>query len=159
MSACWLCLFVAACAAAKDKQESERHGSSIHKAGSGMIYADSSDCNRVMKITDSGDGTTEFKCFRIGFIDSLALGKATDKKDLEAGTYFQYKVDKDWKLLVNGDSLSTVFFEPLVKKEGHRTEGILVFEVPVHSIADTLVYHDSFGSWGLQQLIISRTNN
>jgi hypothetical protein len=133
----------------------EMHQAQIQKEGAGMIYVDKISCSSVMRNEDSVGSNTSFRCFRVGFIDSLTIAKATDKKSLDAGKYYQYDMQKDWVALVNGDSLRPVFYQPRQRMENHRYEGILVFEVPRDKEPDTLVYADSYSSWGTQVIIIN----
>jgi hypothetical protein len=144
-----------ACNTKKQNEVPEKHAVQIEKEGAGMIYVDKISCSSVIQSTDSAGSDTGFRCFRVGFIDSLAAAKAADKKSLATGKYYQYDMQKDWTILVNGDSVKPVFYQPRQRIENHRYEGILVFEIPKDKRADTLIYGDSYGAWGTQQIIIN----
>ena len=143
-----------ACNSARSNIVAEMHQAQIQKEGIGMMYVDKISCSSVIRSED-GAGNTSFRCFRVGFIDSLAVAKATDKKSLDAGKYYLYDMQKDWVALVNGDSSMPVFYQPRQRLENHRNEGILVFEAPRDKEPDTLVYADSYSSWGTQRIIIN----
>lgn len=146
-------IWLSACNSAKSNIVTEVHQAQVHKEGQGMIYVDEISCSSVMRSIDSNDGSSSFYCFRVGFIDSLAVAKAIDKKSLDAGKYYQYDMQKDWVALVNGDSSLPVFYQPRQRIENHRHEGILVFEVDKEP--DTLIYTDSYSTWGKQSIIIN----
>ena len=148
-------LTIAACNSKKKIEIKENHEGQVQKEGTGMIYVDNISCNSVMQGSDSAGSNSAFQCFRVGFIDSLVVAKAADKKSLEAGKYYQYDVQNDWTILVNGDSVKPVFYQPRQRVENHRYEGILVFEITGSEKNDTLIYNDSFGTWGTQQIIIN----
>lgn len=130
----------------------EAHEAYVMHRGSGMIYLDRVDCKRVMQ---EGEASGVFHCYKLGFVDSLVTAKPKDKSDEKAGKYFQYDMQRDWVAISGGDTLRPVFFEPVLRHELHRTEGILVFESLNGKAPDTLIYTDSFGSWGTQQFIIT----
>jgi len=148
-------IWLSACNSAKSNIVTEQHQVQIQKEGTGVIYIDKISCSSVIRSEDTAGSKTSFRCFRVGFIDSLAIAKATDKKSLDAGKYYQYDMQNDWVALVNGDSTRPVFYHPRQRMENHRNEGILVFEVPRDKEPDTLVYADSYSSWGTQIIIIN----
>jgi len=148
-----ICL--SACNSAKSNMVTEIHQAQIQKEGIGMIYVDEVPCRTVIQNEDSAGSFTAFHCFRVGFIDSLTVAKAPDKKSLETGKYYEYDMQKDWTMLVNKDSLKAVFYQTRQKMESHRYEGILVFEIPKDKVPDKLIYVDSYSTWGVQQLIIN----
>ena len=147
-------IWLSACTSAQSSMLVEEHEAQIQREGAGMIYIDKIPCSTIIQSEDS-DGTTSFHCYRVGFIDSLAFGKAADKKSLDAGKYYQYDMQRDWVALINGDSSRPVFYQPRQRLENHRYEGVLVFEIPKDNEPDTLVYADSYGSWGTQTIIIN----
>lgn len=148
-------VFTASRNAKKQNEPQEMHLIQVHKQGEGMIYLDKISSRSVMRDVDSIGSNTSFRCFRVGFIDSLAVAKAADKRSLDAGKYYQYDMQKDWVALINGDSSRPVFYQPRQRMENHRYEGILVFEVPLNKEPDTLVYTDSYSSWGKKVIIIN----
>lgn len=150
-----LMLFCLACNAKQDKQVAERHAVEINSEGRGMIYADRTDCRTVLQEVDTVNSETVFHCFRIGFFDSLSVAKATDQSSLEEGRYYQYEMEHDWRILVNGDTVKPVFYQPRQKLQVQRNEGVMVFEVPKTKQIDTLLYNDSRGEWGTKKIIIN----
>ena len=145
-------------AAKKETGLKEIHNAEIRDRSGGLMYVDRVSCDAVLQEQDTAGSNTEFHCYLVGFVDSSVVAKAADKQSEEAGKYFQYKMDKDWSVLVNGDSTKPVFFQPKNKHENHRNEGVIVFEVPKNKTQDTLVYNDSYGSWSTQEIIISSNN-
>jgi len=148
-------IWFSACNSAKSNVVAEKHQAQIHKEGEGLIYVDEVSCKTVILDEDSAGSLTSFHCFRVGFIDSLAVAKAQDKKSIETVKYYQYDMQNDWTALINGDSSKPVFYQPRQRIENHRYEGILVFEIPKDKTPDRLIYSDSYGTWGVQQLIIN----
>jgi hypothetical protein len=146
--------WLVSCSSAQSTMLTEKHEAQVQREGIGMIYTDNIPCSSVIR-TENGDGSSSFHCFRVGIIDSLAVAKPADKKSLEAGKYYQYDLQNDWVALINGDSTRPVFYQPRQRMENHRYEGILVFEIPKDKVADTLVYTDSYSSWGTQLIIIN----
>jgi hypothetical protein len=145
-------IVVAGCGSSASGIPREQHQAAVHSVGAGMIYVDKIDCQRVMRAKD-GEAVV-FHCFQIGFIDSLVIARARDKADEDAGKYFQYDMQYDWMAIVDGDTLRPVYFETKLRRENHRNECVLVFEHGGEA-PDTLLYNDSFSSWGTQQFIIS----
>jgi hypothetical protein len=135
-----------------DREMNERHWAEVKMQGVGMIYVDEVSCSSVLSEVDSSKGETGFHCYRVGFVDSLPA-KAKDKKDLERGKYYQYDIYRDWVALINGDSVRPVFYQPMIKREINKEEGVLVFEIIKNKKPDTLVYNDSYGPWGRQVII------
>ncbi|MBL7740732.1 MAG: hypothetical protein JNK14_16050 [Chitinophagaceae bacterium] len=150
-------MIIAACTnsdeAVMENETREKHEVEIHSKEAGMMYVDRISCNAVMWQADSNGKV--FQCYVTGFIDSLSVANATGKKDIETGKYYQYDVQNDWVMLKNGDSVSPVFFQPRQRLERHRYEGVLVFENKDDNDPDTLIYRDSYGLWGTQQVIIN----
>lgn len=133
----------------------EKHEAQVQSTGAGMIYADKIACDAVMRNTDS-NRTGVFHCYLVGFIDSLGIAKAQDKKTLETGKYYQFDVQNDWVAMIQGDSVMPVFYQPKQRLESHRNEGVLVFETKDGKGPDTLIYKgSSTNGWEPQQLIIN----
>lgn len=128
------------------------HWAEIRNKGIGMIYIDKVDCNTALEKADTIGNLTRFHCYKIGFIDSMPA-QPIDKKQIEIEKYFQYEMYKDWIALVEGDSIQSVFYQSAIKKEKQKEEGVLVFEIDKNKQVDTLVYTDSYGSWGIQVII------
>jgi hypothetical protein len=132
----------------------ETHQAQVRRERTGMIYIDEIPCNNLVR-EDTIDGNYCFRCYTVGFVDSLLLESATGKKTTKTGKYFQYDVQHDWTALVDGDSVKPVFFHPKQVFKEYRNEGILVFETLLNKKPDLLLYNDSYGSWGAQQFRIS----
>jgi hypothetical protein len=132
----------------------EIHQVQVQREGIGAIYVDEIPCNAVVR-QDSTDDNYCFRCYAVGFVDSLLLANATGKKTTETGKYFQYDMQYDWTALVNGDSVKPVFFHVKQGFKEYRQEGVLVFETPRNKKPDLLLYNDSYGPWGAQQFSIS----
>lgn len=132
----------------------EKHQWQVNRQGIGMLYADKIPCKAVMQNSNS-DGDFHFQCYLVGFTDSIPAAKEMDKKELDLSKYFEYDMQNDWKALIQGDSVAVTFFQPKQKREKNRFEGILVFETASSETPDTLVYTDSNGSWGTQQLVLN----
>jgi hypothetical protein len=132
----------------------EVHQAQVRNKGTGMIYVDEIPCNTMMR-ENTSNGKYCFRCYTVGFVDSLLLANATGKKNTETGKYFQYDMQYDWTALVNGDSVKPIFFHLKQGFKEYRHEGVLVFETSRNKKPDLLLYNDSYGSWGAQQFSIS----
>ncbi len=123
------------------------------------LYVDRVD-NRVVMQTDSV-AQKNFCSFRIGVADSSWTTAATSvsgrRSVIEKERYFQYTMQNDWKALAGGDTLLAVFFQEKPAPGSLAKEGVIVFETPSGKKPDTLIYRDSFGTWGTQ--IMSLTEN
>ena len=129
-----------------------KHQAEVKNTGGGRLYADRISNGAFMKTMDTDKQSTEFVSYKIGFEDSaLILNREARQKK---GKYIQYDMENDWKALINGDSLSPVFMQPLVKKNVEMDESILVFEVPVNQEPDTLIYSDSFNGYELRKIVL-----
>jgi hypothetical protein len=118
-----------------------------------QLYLDRLDNRAVLAKADTA-GPTTFCSFLVGLRDSLFL---TDGKRLqERVKYLQYDMQRDWTVLVGGDSLKPVFFQEKPHLDGLLREGALVFEIPRGRRADTLIYRDTYGDWGTQLFILNQ---
>jgi len=147
-------LGMAAChTAGAEKKIQTLHLAVVTQPGA-MLYVDKVDNKRVMKEEKSIDNK-HFVSYKVGFYDSTLV---TDKKKQEeVGLYYQYKMSYDWKAIVNGDSLSPVFFQPVTTLNNQVKEGILVFELPADKQPDTLVYNDASGTWNTRIIELKAT--
>jgi hypothetical protein len=136
----------------------EKHLAQVQREGNGMIYVDEIPCSTMME-TDTTNSSTCFRCYVVGFIDSIAVTNTNTKENTEAGRYYQFNMQYDWTALVNKDSLKPVFYQPKQVLQGYRHEGILVFETLKDARPARLLYSDSYGSWGTQQFIISHSKS
>jgi hypothetical protein len=116
------------------------------------LYLDRLD-NRVVLANVDTAGPTTFCSFLVGMRDSLFL--ADGKRVQEREKYLQYDMQRDWTVIVGGDSLKPVFFQEKAHLDGLSREGALVFEVPRGQRADTLVFRDTYGDWGTQVFILN----
>ena len=127
------------------------HWAEVNNPALGSLYADEVDPTRIMQTIDSG--STKFVAYKIGLREDRS---ADDKRYvLDRGKYLQYDMQRDWSLKAKADSFSAVHFQPVVKKIAQVDEGILIFEIPAGTTPDTLIYHDSFGGWGIQKMILN----
>ncbi len=127
----------------------EKHQAAVKRPGT-MLYVDRADNRMVMQATPGS--ANDFSSFRIGWTDSLtALGANREKE-----RYFQYRMQQDWRALVNGDTLYPVFFQEKPGLNQQLKEGVIVFENAQGVQPDTLVYRDSFGNWGTQIFVLNR---
>ena len=117
-----------------------------------VLYLDRLD-NRVVLAKADTTGPTTFCSFLVGLKDSLFL---TDGKRLqEREKYLQYDMQRDWTVLMGGDSLKPVFYQQKTHLDGLVREGALVFEIPKGRQIDTLIYRDTYGDWGTQLFVLS----
>lgn len=116
-----------------------------------LLYLDKVSNSVVMK-TETRSGGTFFCSYLVGLQDSMVMDQA---RQVASQRYFEYDMSRDLKLLVRGDSIAPVFFQPIPKLNNLVKEGIVVFELPKNSLADTLVYRDSFGDWGTQLVMLN----
>ena len=146
-------LFCAACGSTSSKAGAklQEHWAEVNNPALGVLYVDQADPFRVMQVIDSGN--TTFIAYKVGLRD--LNGQLNNKQKQERGKYLQYDLPRDWSLRVQRDSFAPVFFQPVVKTIEQEDEGILVFEIPSGLNPDTLIYHDSFGGWGIQKIILS----
>lgn len=130
------------------------HYLQIQERGVGCIYVDKTEPGSVLADVKQLNGQTRFCAFKVGFEDSVLL--ADRQKQLNQGKYYQYDMEKDWVLLAQGDSIRPVFYQPAVQRTPQLNEGVLVFEVPAGSNADTLYYNDSWGFWGRHIILLNK---
>lgn len=151
MGVCWL--QVGCHTPSLPEEKPEHHLAMVVQRGE-VLYVDRVDSRMVMTVHPGSGDPKDFHSFLIGWRDSLP---GTDKKKIGQMTkYFQYDMQRDWVALVKGDSVYPVFFQEKPELDGRVKEGILVFELPAGLQPDTLVYKDSFGSWGTQLLALNR---
>jgi hypothetical protein len=116
------------------------------------LYIDRLD-NRVVLQRQDSTGPTTFCSFLVGWRDSLPAGDAKRSQDKEK--YIQYRMQQDWMAIVGGDTLKPVFFQERPHLDDQLREAAVVFEIPRGSRADTLVYRDTWGDWGVQVFILN----
>lgn len=127
----------------------ERHLAVLHKNGADL-YIDRIDSRRVMK----ADSNETYVAYKIGFTDSLQGDK---KFEQERNVYYDFRMANDWKAVVENDTLSPVFFQPLTGLNNMNKEGVLVFELPAGKHPHVLVYDDTFGNWQKQIIALNPT--
>jgi len=119
----------------------------------GRISVDSvSNHTMLENETTDGEDSTDFYSFRISIEDSTVNGHS----DVELNKYFQYQMQKDWVLLLKGDTIPAVFFHPVQNLNSFIREAVVVFELPHNEAADTLIYNDSYGTWGSQLILLNK---
>jgi hypothetical protein len=116
------------------------------------LYLDRLDNRAVLQHADT-TGQTTFCSFLVGWRDSL---KVTDaKRVMEKEKYIQYSMQRDWSAIIAGDTLRPVFLQEKPYLDGELREMALVFEIPGNYHADTLVYRDTYGTWGTQVFVLT----
>ena len=125
---------------------SKPHWLSVNNPAGDRLYIDSVPASAAITTLGAGDANTSFRCFVVGFEKKKI---AQDDKEKKAWQYFlQYQMPQQWAALVDGDSLSTVYYEPRVKVQEQRDECLLVFEVPKSRPISAFVFRDSIYAWG-----------
>lgn len=129
----------------------QTHWAEVKNPALGLLYVDKAEPKQVMQAIDSA--STQFVAYKVGWRDEIL---STDNKYKEQkGKYLQYDMPRDWALKVQLDSFTPVFSQPVIKTVLQKDETILVFEIPMGVTPDTLIYHDSFGGWGTQKIILN----
>ena len=130
--------------------DTKKHWVEVPDKGVGVLYIDPVPSEKLLRVKEGSN--SKFISYRVGVRDERAI---TDGRAIREKTkYMQYRIQDDWKLMLQQDSVKPVFFQPSVKTEYHTDEGILVFEIPSGSVPDTLIYNDSYGTWGIQKIIL-----
>lgn len=137
-----LCLLVLyACNNASGTKKTVTHWAAINYKKGKLIYADAVQSGSVMQRTKSDEiNNDSFFCYKISLIDSTLHEQ---KEDLERNKYFDYEMQKNWVVLLNGDSVHAVFFQLMIKKNKMLQEGVLVFELPSTAKPDSLIYRNT----------------
>jgi hypothetical protein len=152
---CGVVVMSAALAACQQRHatasEGPRHLVTADKRGE-MLYVDRLDNRAILQREDS-TGSTHFCSFLVGWRDSLPASDPKRAEDKEK--YIQYHMQQDWTVLAGGDSLKPVFLQEKPHMDDQLREAALVFEIPRGSRADTLVYRDTWGDWGVQVFILN----
>jgi hypothetical protein len=129
--------------------------SSVHMAeirsGESSLYVDPADNRLVMNISEERAGSSGFYSYRVGFRDRSL---PAPEHEHERRKYFDYDMQRDWRLVAGGDSIAPVFFQPVPGLDKLTREGVLVFEIPTGIVPEALVYHDTFGDWGKQLIVL-----
>ena len=129
----------------------QKHAVEIQKKGIGWIYLDRVS-NEVVMLKNGGDSNSNhFVSIKVGFKDDNLIADRSVAK--ERGLYYQYGMEKDWVALVQSDSITPVFYQPLEQRMQQLHEGILVFEISQGRFPDTLCYKDALGIWGKQMVV------
>lgn len=149
-------LLLVACQNRSTPTRPRKHLAQLNRPGS-ALYVDRVDNGMVME-TDSATQKS-FSCFLIGISDSTAgiAGTSVGERQrlVEKERYFQYTIQNDWKALAGGDTLLAVFFQEKPASGSLVKEGVIVFETPPGKKPNTLIYRDSFGTWGTQILSLT----
>jgi hypothetical protein len=117
-----------------------------------LLYLDRLDNRAVLQMADTS-GATTFCSFLVGWKDSLLTTTPQKRQDREK--YIQYGMQKDWTVVMGGDSLRPVFLQEKPGPDPQVKEAALVFEVPRGHRVDTLVFRDSFSAWGTQIFVLN----
>lgn len=116
------------------------------------LYMDRLNNRTVLQQADT-TGATTFCSFLIGWRDSLPGIDA--KRTQEKEKYIQYSMQNDWTAVVAGDSVKPVFLQEKPYLNGNLREMALVFETLRNRRLDTLVYRDTYGTWGTQVFVLN----
>jgi len=151
---CLLTLAMAGCVGnntgAISLQKQKPHLAEIKMEGA-ELYVDEVDNRMVLRETENRQGRSVFRSYLVGVRESVP----TDTKQQAAGRrYFDYDMQHDWKMILNGDSLAPVFFQPKPTLNGGTKEGVMVFEIPGDKTPDALVYVGGAGSRGRQLILL-----
>jgi hypothetical protein len=130
----------------------KEHWIEITRPSVGAMYIDSIPLQSVMKVSKNKEPDQKFKAYLIGFSDSVVLKDKADQ--INRNKYYQYDLQHDWTAITGGQELKPAFYQPRTSIADGLHEGIIVFELSENRHPDTLVYTDSFGSWGKQKFIL-----
>ena len=133
-------------------QPGKQHWIEVTRPSVGAMYIDSIPPQSVMKVIEDKERYQKFKAYLIGFSDSVVLKDKADQ--ISRNRYYQYDLQHDWTAMTGGQELKPAFYQPRTSITDGLHEGIIVFELSGDSYPDTLVYADSFGSWGKQKFIL-----
>ncbi|MBW7892075.1 MAG: hypothetical protein H3C48_13845 [Chitinophagaceae bacterium] len=133
-------------------QQGKQHWIAVTRPSVGAMYIDSIPLQSVMKVTEDKKPYQKFKAYLIGFSDSVVLRDKSDQ--ISRNRYYQYDLQHDWAAITGGQELKPVFYQPRTSLTDGLHEGIIVFELNGNNHPDTLIYTDSFGSWGKQKFIL-----
>lgn len=148
-----LILLISACHSVTATPEAPVHHQAMINRPGESIYLDRVSNASVMKETIGSGAGTRFCSFLVSWQDSAV---STDKdRQRTREKYFQYDMQKDWVALVKGDSLYPVFFQERPGLNQQFKEGIMVFELPRDVTPDSLIYKDSFGTWGKRLFVLN----
>jgi hypothetical protein len=136
-------------------QEARAHHLAEIVHADAMLYVDEVRNDLVLQQTEPA-GATAFCSYRVGI---EAHGRKDTQQETARQKYFEYEMQQDWKLVLNGDSIAPVFFHPMVRLNKAVREGVMVFEVPAGSVPHALVYDDTSGDWGKQLIILNNPKN
>lgn len=141
---------IVACHTSPDaKTAPKRHQANVSMKGA-SLYIDRINCRPAADSTSTSPKI--LVSFLVGVTDS---SKSPERHGaITRELYMQYKMDKDWVAVVNGDSIRSVYAQHHPGPDTQKEEEVLVFEVPAGQQPDTLVYTDSFGSWGTQIVVL-----
>jgi hypothetical protein len=130
----------------------QRHWIEITQAGVGILYLDTVPSKNV--VTTEIGNTSKYVSFLFGVSDSVFKIRK-DREAAEDGKYYNYAIERDLFAISGPDTLKPVFFHPKIELSQQTHESVIVFELPQSTILDTLVYNDSYGSWGIKKFILN----
>jgi hypothetical protein len=129
----------------------QKHTAEIQKKGIGCIFLDRVSNAMILKENLGDSNSNRFVSIKVGFKDDNLIADRSVAK--ERGLYYQFGMEKDWVALVQNDSITPVFYQPLEQRMQQLHEGILVFEISQGRFPDTLCYKDALGIWGKQMVV------
>lgn len=149
-----LTVLLFSCSHSKDvtKEFKQLHWIEISRPSVGSLYIDSVPLQTVINLAETPNANGKFKAYLIGFVDSVPV---TDKETIiNRNKYYQYDMQNNWESVAGENVSSAVFYQPRISINGLVNEGVIVFESNEGRHPDTLIYADSFGSWGKQKFIL-----
>lgn len=143
----------AGCTSSKNQNmpEVERHWIELSRPSVGVMYIDTIPLTAIMKVDDEAEMNKKFKAYLVGFRDSSSV--VNKEVEVEKNRYFEFGMQNDWGAVVDGIQVNPAFYQSKTMVSNKVREGIMVFET-MGINPDTLIYNDSFGSWGLQKFIL-----
>lgn len=144
-----------ACDANTDSEDKRgaKHWMEIHRPSVGYMYVDSVAIESIMDRGENKEDIREhFKAYLVGFVDSVS---SSDKEvNIKKVKYYEYDVQDDWSASITGISIKPVFYQRKFVGKPGINEGVIVFETDAGHYPDTLIYQDSYSSWGIQKFIL-----
>ncbi len=112
-----------------------RHEHEVRSVSGIVLYMDRIGREKVLNGVSPDD--SNFHSFRVGISDTALLLEKTEKEAL--ATYWNFGMEQDWCLILNGDSVRPSFLLPVPQLEQATKEAVLVFETGGLK-PDTLIY-------------------
>lgn len=118
-----------------NKEPVVRHEHESISASGVVLYMDRIAHEQVLDGINPDD--SNFHSFKVGVCDTALL---LDKSEKDAfAAYWNFGMEQDWCLIMNGDSVRPSFLLPVTRLEHTTKEAVLVFETGGKQ-PDTLIY-------------------